>query len=303
MSEGIGGIAGEVKRRGPGLYLRGLAMGAADVVPGVSGGTVAFVTGIYDELVGTLAGVNTGLLTHLVRGRLLQVATGINAGFLVPLLAGIGTAGFTLARPVIYLMKVHPHPFWGLLTGLLVASAIAVGRRVDGWGLAAVGALVAGAAAGYGITLAVPLQTGPELYKFALSGAVASIALILPGISGSLLLVLLGKYEQFWTAVHELDLALLAVFAAGFAAGILAFSRILKRLLAGHHTVTMASLVGVMAGSMRKVWPFRVEGVGDRFECSLPTEFSTDVVVSVMLMAGGVVLVLLLDRLHHRGET
>ena len=302
MSEGIRTIAAEVKSRGPGLYLRGLAMGAADVVPGVSGGTVAFITGIFDELVGTLAGVNASLVSRLLRGRLVEVAAGINAGFLVPLLAGVATAIFTLAGMIRYLLEYHPQPIWGLLTGLMVASVFVVARRVDGWGLSAFVAVGLGLAAGYGIAVAVPAQTGPELYKFALSGAVASVAMILPGISGSLLLLLMGKYQQVLEAVHELDLVLLVVFGLGFAAGILTFSRLLKRLLASYHTVTMALLVGLMAGSIRKVWPFRravpVEEAGglQKFELALPAALSTEVVVSLLLMVVGVIAVTLLEN-------
>jgi putative membrane protein len=313
MSKGIRAITGEMKRRGPGLYLRGLAMGAADVVPGVSGGTVAFITGIYDELVGTLAGVNAGLVSRLLRGRLVEVATGINAGFLLPLLAGVATAIFSLARLIHYLFEFHPQPIWGLLTGLMVASVIVVARRIDGWGLSAFVAVALGLAAGYGLAVAIPTQTGPELYKFVLSGAVASVAMILPGISGSLLLLMMGKYQQVLDAVHELDFVLLIVFGLGFVAGILTFSRLLKWLLASYHTVTMALLVGLMAGSIRKVWPFRgvvpleqeageAVGLPVQAELVMPAELSTEVVVSLLLMVVGVIAVILLEKRHGGGH-
>ena len=139
----------------------------------------------------------------------------------------------------------------------MVASVFVVARRIDGWGLTAFVAVGLGLAAGYGIAVAVPAQTGPELYKFALSGAVASVAMILPGISGSFLLVVMGKYQQILGAVNERDLAIIAFFGGGFAVGILGFSRVLRWLLAHAHGVTMAFLVGLMAGSIRKVWPFR----------------------------------------------
>ena len=216
MSEELSAITAEVRKRGPGLFIRGVAMGSADLVPGVSGGTVAFITGIYDELVGTLAGVSARLLSRLVRGRVIEVAVGINAGFLIPLLAGVVTAIFTLARTIAFLMENHPLPFWGLLTGMMVASVVVVARRVEGWNLVRVAGLAVGAGIGYGVTIVVALQTGPELYKFALSAALASCAMILPGISGSYLLVLMGKYKQVLSAARDLDVQVLVTFVVGF---------------------------------------------------------------------------------------
>ena len=234
-----------MRRRAAGLFTRGVAMGTADVIPGVSGGTMALITGIYDELVATVAGIDRHLVTALLRGRFVEVLERANVGFLVPLLAGILTAIVTLAKGITWLLEYHPVPVWGALTGLIAASLVVVARQVRQWSLGTVLAMFAGTAAGYTVTLLVPVQTGAEWYKFTGAGLVASVAMILPGISGSLLLLLMGKYQQVLEAVHELDLVLLVVFGLGFAAGILTFSRLLKRLLASYHTVTMALLIFV----------------------------------------------------------
>lgn len=298
----IAGFVHTVRRRGAGLFLRGVGMGAADVVPGVSGGTMALITGIYDELVATIAGVDRAFVAALMRLRLGEVLQRANAGFLVPLLAGIFGAIISLAKGITWLLEFHPTPSWGALTGLIAASTVVVAGHVRGWGVATGIVALAGAALGYVVTLLVPMQTGPEWYKFTGAGIVASVAMILPGISGSFLLVILGKYQQILGAVNERDLAIIAFFGLGFLAGILGFSRVLRWLLARGHQVTMAFLVGLMAGSMRKVWPFRrpLDGVDGRFDCVLPSTWDADALLAVAMAAAAVVVVLAIERLAAR---
>lgn len=299
----------ELRRRAPGLFARGFAMGTADVIPGVSGGTLALITGIYDELIRTIAGIDTGLLRLLLRGRFAQLWAHVNAGFLIPLLGGIGVAILSLARGITFLLEHHPVPLWGGLTGLILASALVVSRRVHGWTASGLVLLIVGTAAGYGVTLLWPLETGTEWYKFVLSGCIASVAMILPGISGSFLLVILGKYGQVITAVRDFDLSILIVFGIGFAGGILAFSRVLKFLLARYHSLTMTLLLGLMAGSVRRVWPFKryqdgdgqaSEAVTEYYDCILPGHFDGEVMGTLALMLAGFAVVLLLERLGNR---
>ncbi len=287
-----------MRRRAAGLFTRGVAMGTADVIPGVSGGTMALITGIYDELVATVAGVDRHLVTALLRGRFVEVLERANAGFLVPLLAGILTAIVTLAKGITWLLEYHPVPVWGALTGLIAASLVVVARQVRQWSLGTVLAMFAGTAAGYTVTLLVPVQTGAEWYKFTGAGLVASVAMILPGISGSFLLVVMGKYQQILGAVNERDLAIIAFFGGGFVVGILGFSRVLRWLLAHAHGVTMAFLVGLMAGSIRKVWPFRqvLEGAEGSFDCVLPTVWDSEAVLVFGFMFGAAVVVLVIER-------
>ena len=289
---------GKGRHRAPGLVLRGICMGIADVIPGVSGGTVALISGIYDDLVGSLAAVDARLLGSLFRGRFGEVWRLINGGFLLPLGAGIGVAILSLARLITYLLSNHPVPVWGFLTGLIGASAVVVGRRAGRWNFGLLIAACCGVAAGYGISTAIPVQTGEGPVEFLLSGAVASVAMILPGISGSFILLLLGKYRQVFQAVADLDLEILVVFGAGFAFGILLFAKILKRLLARVHGPTMAFLVGLMAGSLRRVWPFREPAAGadeDRYTCVLPAEMGAETVAVLGLMAAGALLVVAIE--------
>ena len=290
-------LLAEGRRRAPGLVLRGLCMGAADVIPGVSGGTIALVTGIYDELVETIASVDRRLVSALVRGRLIEVLQRVNAPFLVPLLGGVGLAIFSLAKFITSLLATHPQPVWGFFTGLILASTLVVARQVTGWRMVQWGLTALGAVIGYAITMLVPVETGVEGYKFALAGMVAICAMILPGISGSFLLVVMGKYQQVLTAVHEFDWAILALFGVGAVIGLLGFSRLLKHLLSRFRAGTMALLVGLMLGSLRKVWPFRNALEEGRYECAWPREFNGEAWLSLGLIAAGAVLVLALERL------
>lgn len=302
----------KIKKRGPGLVLRGICMGTADVIPGVSGGTIALITGIYDELVNSIAAVNGAAVRSLLTGRIAEGMARLNAGFLVPLLGGIGLAIVSLVKLITYLLVTHPQPVWGFFTGLILSSALFVSRQVEKWDAAVGLSLVLGAVFGYVITSLVPMQTGTESYKFFFAGTIAIIAMILPGLSGSFLLVILGKYQQVFTAVDERELGVLLTFGAGCAVGLLAFSRLLKVLLARYHSSTMAFLVGLMLGSLRKVWPFRqvleegVVGSGKRVvlrdECIWPGELTAEVWLSLGLIVVGMMLVVVLERLGQRGR-
>lgn len=288
-------------------------MGTADVIPGVSGGTVALIMGIYDELVNTIASVDGRVLQALLRGRIMEVLKLVNAGFLFPLLAGVFIAIASFAKLITYLLTTHPQPVWGFFTGLILASALFVAKQIEGDLNVRLGIfIVLGAAFGYAITSLVPVETGTESYKFVLAGMVAICAMILPGISGSFLLVIMGKYQQVFTAVHERELQVVALFGVGAIIGILGFSRLLKRLLARYHAATMAFLVGLMLGSLRKVWPFRnvleERVVGSktlvlRDECIWPQEFTGEVWLSFALMVVGAALVLVLEKIGHNRES
>ena len=215
------------------------------------------------------------------------------------MLAGIFTAILTLAKGITWLLEYHPTPVWGALTGLIAASLVVVARQVRGWNLAACTSALTGAVLGYVVTLLVPVETGTEWYKFTGAGMVASVAMILPGISGSFLLVVMGKYQQVLAAVNGRDLFIIALFGAGFATGILGFSRVLRWLLAHAPSATMAFLVGLMAGSMRKVWPFR-QSLGspeEGFACIMPVVWDAETLLAFGLMIGAAMVVLVIERL------
>lgn len=248
------------------LFSKGVAMGAADVVPGVSGGTIAFITGIYEELLGSIRSVNGEAVKLLLRFRLADFWRHINGNFLVVLLSGIGLSIVSLSRLILYLLEFHGELLWSFFFGLIVASAVVVAKKIPRWTPGVVLFGLIGAAIAYYVTIATPTQT-PEAYWFIfLSGAIAICAMILPGISGSFLLVLLAKYEFILGAVRDLRISIVAVFGLGCLIGILAFSHVLNWALKKYHNVTVALLTGFMVGSLNKVWPWKqtIETYTDR---------------------------------------
>lgn len=239
------------------LTLKGCAMGMADVVPGVSGGTIAFISGIYEELIGSIRSVDTGALRLLVRLRLGAFWRHINGSFLAAVLLGVGISIFSLARLMTYLLAHHPIEIWSFFFGLIVASALLVARSVGRWNLRTAVSLVVGAALAWWITVASPAQTPDTWWFVMLSGAVAICAMILPGISGAFILLLLGKYQYILGAVGDLNIPVLALFGTGAVVGIISFSHLLSWLLKHWHDCTVAVLMGFMIGSLNKVWPWK----------------------------------------------
>ena len=239
------------------LALKGCAMGMADVVPGVSGGTIAFISGIYEELLDSIRSVDATALRLLLRFRLAEFWRHINGRFLLPVLLGIAVAIFSLARLMTYLLTNHPIGIWSFFFGLIVASALLVARQIGRWDWRTVLAFAVGAAAAWWITVATPAETPDDWWFVMLSGAIAICAMILPGISGAFILLLLGKYQYIMHAVGEFDIPVIAVFVIGAAAGIISFSHLLSWLLKHWHDVTVAVLMGFMVGSLNKVWPWK----------------------------------------------
>ena len=241
------------------LYLRGLAMGAADVVPGVSGGTIAFITGIYDQLIDSLKSCNPMALKKLVRDGFQAFWQHINGTFLLLLFSGILTSVFTIARLVTWLLETSPIQVWSFFFGLVLVSAWHIGKQLTHISSAVVVPLAAGSLIAWTIAGTTPFaMTGDiSLLTYFWAGSLAICAMILPGISGSFILLLLGLYGAVMTAVKELDLAVLAVLAAGCIVGLLLFSRVLSWLLHHVRTYTLAFLVGLMLGSLNKIWPWK----------------------------------------------
>jgi putative membrane protein len=238
------------------LFAKGIAMGAADVVPGVSGGTIAFISGIYDELLRSIAAV-PGALRDLVRGNLRQAWQTANANFLLVLLAGILGSVFSLARGITWLLEHQPIAIWSFFFGLIVVSTWLVGREISRWNWPSWLSFTLGALFAWWITVAAPMQWGHDPLSLFFAGAIAICAMILPGISGSFLLVLMGLYSFVLDAVKGLDLAVLLVFAAGCACGLLSFARLLSWMLNHLRNLTLTFLVGLMLGSLNKVWPWK----------------------------------------------
>lgn len=239
------------------VFLKGLAMGAADVVPGVSGGTIAFISGIYERLLAAIAACTPAKLLWLCQGRWRETWQAIDGNFLVVLLAGIFTSIASLARLISYLLVAWPELIWSFFFGLILVSVWLVGKQIGRWNAGTFAALIGGAVFAYLITVAVPLQWEATPVMLFLAGSIAICAMILPGISGSFILLLLGLYTTVLAAVKEFDVALLAVFMLGCVAGLLCFSRLLGWLLSHVRHITLAFLTGLLIGSLNMVWPWK----------------------------------------------
>ena len=239
------------------LLLKGCAMGAADVVPGVSGGTIAFISGIYGELIESIRSFDVEALKYLFTLKIGKFWKKINGNFLATVVAGIAISIFSLARLMTYLLTNHPILIWSFFFGLIIASSLLVFKEVTRWRAGSVIALVAGMAAAYLITVLSPASTPNTWWFIMLSGAIAICAMILPGISGAFILLLLGKYMFIMDAVSNLKIGIILLFVIGAAAGIISFSHFLSWLLRKHPNMTIALLTGFMVGSLNKVWPWK----------------------------------------------
>jgi putative membrane protein len=232
-------------------------MGAADVVPGVSGGTIAFISGIYDTLLTSLKSFDLPLLQLLLQRKWQEAWNKINGTFLVVLVSGIGTSILGLSRLMLYLLEFHPIPTWSFFLGLIVASIAGVCRGLDLRSSKFWAGFLAGTVLAYWITVMTPTQTPEALWFVGLSGAIAICAMILPGISGSFILLLMGKYRFILQALHDFNLPVIVVFSLGAAVGLLSFSHLLSWLLQKHHVLAISVLAGFMLGSLNKVWPWK----------------------------------------------
>ena len=246
------------------VAVKGACMGAADVIPGVSGGTIAFITGIYDNLLSSINAIDATAVKLFFTGKFKEFWKHINGSFLVSLFCGILISVLTLAGLMQYLLEHHPIQTWAFFFGLIVASSIFILRGIEGWNLKAVLFLIFGVFLGVTICTLSPTTTPDALWFIFLSGAIAICAMILPGISGSFILLILGKYQYIMGAISGLtsgqaigeSIVVLGVFAVGAVCGILAFSRFLHWLLGRFHKETLITLAGFIIGSLVKVWPW-----------------------------------------------
>lgn len=239
------------------LTLKGMGMGAADVVPGVSGGTIAFIVGIYDELINSIKSINGESLKLLFSGNLKAFWQYIHANFLFSILLGIGISVFSLAKVITWLLVAHPVLVWSFFFGLVLASTWFVSKDIKEWNWKTIAGFVAGAIIAFYITIATPAETSAEWWFIFICGAIAICAMILPGISRSFILVLLGKYFFIMEAVKTLNIKVMLIFAAGAFIGITTFSRVLSYALKNFRNITLAVLTGFMLGSLNKVWPWK----------------------------------------------
>lgn len=270
-------------------------MGMADLVPGVSGGTIAFLYGIYDELLYSIKLVTGTVPRLLLKGKFKQAVSVVPFGFLLPVFIGIASAILGLVHAFTYLLDNYPVYLWSVFFGLVVGSAFVIKNRIKKWQFTHLLLAVAAFLATF-ILLGLPkgATSSTSLFVTFMTGAIASCAMILPGISGSLIMVMLGQYQNVIGYVSERRLQNIVVFVGGAIGGLALFSRLLSWLLHRYHNATIATLIGIMMGSLRRVWPWQSDA-GVVYRTYLP-EFSLGTLFAVLLIAAGFAFVWLLEK-------
>jgi len=239
------------------ISLKGIAMGAADAVPGVSGGTIAFISGIYEELISSISNIKLSLFQTLVSKGFKSFWKDLNGNFITALMMGIIISFVSFMRLAKFLLENHPILIWSFFFGLIIASIYFVGKQINKWNISTIIALIIGAAIAFYITILPALASNnSSLYLF-ISGSIAICAMILPGISGSFILIILGAYKTLSDALHDFDIKKILIFTFGALVGLLSFSHLLKWLFKNYHNITLALLTGFIFGSLNKVWPWK----------------------------------------------
>ncbi len=292
------------------LWAKGFCMGAADIIPGVSGGTIAFITGIYGQLMDAIRSFDLAFAKRLFAFDLSGALAGAHLRFLMCLLLGILMAVVSMARVMNYMLHAHPVEIWSLFFGLIGASIYVVGREIAPFNVINFLFVALGAVGSYLLVGMIPVSTPETLPFIFLCGAIAICAMILPGISGAFLLLMLGKYEYITRTLKNPfvseNIVVIAAFAAGAVLGIIVFSRILHYLLHRWHAATISVLTGFMIGALRKVWPWKevletsmIRGKEHvlREMNVLPSCIDSEVFFAIGLAIAGVIAVLVLDRL------
>jgi len=308
-----------------GIFLRGVFMGAADIVPGVSGGTMAFIFGIYEELINSIKTIGQrNFIDAVIHFRLREAISLINWTFLIPLGLGVVAAIFMLSGLLEYFLSHQPVFIWSFFFGLIIASVIVIAGRIQRWTWGLAAAVLLGTVGTYLLVSLVPSQTPDTWWFYILTGALASAAMILPGISGAYILVMLGKYQTVLGAVNQRDFMTLGLIAVGAAIGLVTFAQILSWLFKRYHDYTVAVLIGLLLGSLRKVWPWKVDIAwmtddagqlvldhGERIVVEqinvlpdLSTQSGVMEVLAALALAGlGIGVVLLIERVASRSSS
>lgn len=289
------------------ITLKGMAMGAADVVPGVSGGTIAFISGIYEELITSINNINLSLISLLRKDGIKAVWNKVNGNFLASLFLGILISVLSLAKFLSWLLENEPILLWSFFFGLVVASIFMVAKEITRWTLGSILVFIAGTALAYFIT-ELPVNDNVDSLPFLfLSGALAICAMILPGISGAFILVLLGSYKTILDAVHERDIKIILTVGVGAIFGLLSFARLLKWMFNHYKNITLALLTGFILGSLNKIWPWKkvieTKTFGDKIIVVddinvLPGAFEGDskLMLAIILAMLGFSLIFILER-------
>jgi putative membrane protein len=292
------------------LGLKGFGMGMADIVPGVSGGTIALITGVYDNLIKSISSINKDFFKLVLSFKIKEALNHLNISFLLPLLLGIALAFITMSRVMHYFMNEYSIYTWSLFFGLILASILFIGKTIQNLkSFNSLALICVGTIIGYAIVSLVPVDTPNSLPMVFLSGSIAICAMILPGISGSFILLILGKYLYMTSALKnpmvDGNIFLILTFMGGCLVGILAFSKVLNHLLKNFHNQTMCILLGFMIGSMKKIWPWKeiietkiVRGKTHILKdvVVMPSEINSEVIIALALMIFGILLVLSIEK-------
>jgi putative membrane protein len=296
------------------ISFKGIAMGAADVVPGVSGGTIAFISGIYEELIDALNNINFSLFKILKKEGFKAAWTQLNGNFLLALFTGIGISVLSLAKALKWILEYHPILIWSFFFGLVLASILFVGKQIKTWNIPVVLGLIIGAVVAYYITTIPSIDASDSSWFLFLSGALAICAMILPGISGSFILVLLGSYKVILEAISGFNIKTIITVGLGAIIGLLSFSRLLKWLFKNYHNLTLAILTGFIIGSLNKIWPWKnvlsyrtnSHGVKVSFleESISPLNFEGDnqLIYALGLMILGFLTIFILEKLGNKKQ-
>lgn len=298
------------------ITLKGMAMGAADAVPGVSGGTIAFISGIYEELISSISQINFSLLKTLQQDGVKTVWKQVNGNFLLALLIGIFISFVSFMRLAKYLIEFHPILIWAFFFGLVLASIIFVAKQVTNWNIISILALCGAAFLAYYITTLPSLANNNNPFFLFIAAAIAICAMILPGISGAFILVLLGAYKTLSTAFHDINIKHIFIFVAGAITGLLSFSKLLKWLFNNYKNTTLAILTGFIIGSLNKIWPWketlttRVDSKGNIipvlqqsiFPNTYAELYQTDpqILFAISLMLAGFLSIILLEKIGEK---
>ena len=301
------------------IAFKGMGMGAADVVPGVSGGTIAFITGIYEELINSIKSINGNAVKLLFQFKFKEFWQAVNGNFLLALIFGIFLSFLSLAKLIKYFLSEQPILIWSFFFGLIVASAIVIARKITEWKLRTIIAMLIGIGIAYMVTVVTPAETPTSYWFLFLSGALAICAMILPGISGAFILLLLGKYEYILNAISSFKLDVVAVVGAGAVIGLLSFSNLLSWLLKKYHNMTIGLLSGFMIGSLNKVWPWKntISTFIDRHgvekpllqENILPNTFTnilgqdSQLIFAILLAIAGFLLIWMMEKFSPESKT
>ncbi|MEF1292094.1 DUF368 domain-containing protein [Vibrio sp. M260118] len=300
-------------------FLKGMAMGAADVVPGVSGGTIAFITGIYDTLLESIRRINPSIIGIWKRDGFKAAFQHINGLFLSALFGGVITSIATLAKLISWLLVNHPIPLWSFFFGLILVSVFHMLKQIERRSLSRLVFLCLGVAFAYSITVLNPLQLEPSSINVLIAGGIAICAMILPGISGSFILLLIGMYTPVLGAVKSFDVPILALFLTGCVLGLLSFSHVLSWLLKRFRDLTLVFLTGLMLGTLPKIWPWketitwRTNSSGEQVpliqhnlspaDFEVLTSQSSQLGIAIALMLCAIALVLGLEKFAERQES